>query len=575
MNSFPTLGLVLAATATALSLSIPPALAQRECTPFPQARMAATRMGPHSDLGLFTAGNFRPVIRQTKNNEDEIQDFAFVSTTATSAGPKSMLSVMISSDFGCFTKALPTKVVAGDKPVLMAAGRIDDDDRDDIAIVDGHVDPFNTPKIRIFIRGTNEGDFTQTAVIPLPRGETPVALALGLFREPKVQPTKGMPSPPKKPLDIALVSAALDLPAIAQLKGRGVVRLFRNNGKGGFEQSPPIVFSDFQPASMLASDSLRDGGHTDLVIKEAIASGTKNRVLYLKNAGNGTFADIITLLGGGDMPSFQLGKLRKDNVGDNLDIVTFDSNMTVKIFKNVGLGAFRSPSDDPDSQTIVRWNKNSEFGFADTRKELLVADFRDKQLQLRAVAKRQSGQGTQVGMLTLSFKGGPTPLLDFREVPSLTIETPNTDRGDTDSTTVTGDRPAPQAPVLAVIGGIVAQFASASSGNKGPVFGIVARHVVTETAESACGSPVAAKPVPFVPKKKLATKKEVFAKRCIGLRPVCIDGKPICSGPMTTDGACECTCPQDPPFQPDEPTVAERQFCRTASGFPVLIVFDN
>jgi hypothetical protein len=574
-----TLGIILLAAQLATPALNTPATAQSECSPFDKRPLlATTRIGPHKDIRLFVAGDFKPVTQKktSQNEEDEILDFAFVSTTETMAGPQNVLSVMISSDGGCFTQPVPSNVLAGDDPILIAAGRINDDDRDDVVIVDGHTDPFNVPKLRIFLRGINEGEFTSTT-IPLKRGERPVALALGLFREPKAPATKDV-KPPKKPLDVAIVSAAA---------GRSVLRLFFNNGKGGFDTSPlPIGdFPDFEPANMMASDTLRDGGNTDLVIKEATVSGSKRRVLYLKNAGNGTFPDVFPLVGAGELPWFQLGKFRPDTAGDNLDIITFDEDMTVKIFKNLGLGIFRPPSEKLET-IFNRWNSTNEFQFAPgIEPRFLVADFNDKQLRLKAVATQDIQGRRQQGVLTLAFDNGAIQSPHFAEIPPLAIATPGGDSDKRESETVTASRP--RSPVLNVIGGIVARFTSALSGSKGPVFGLVGRHVLTETNESACATdgPMVGKtkstPPPMKKMPLVVKSKSKPARRCNGGAPRCEDGlahpvPPICSGTFSVP--CDCVCPPDTPEDkiPEKtPGKIPRDFCETSTGFPVLLVFDN
>jgi hypothetical protein len=255
-----------------------------------------------------------------------VRDLAYVSTIRDKDRTVEALSVLLSNQNGCF-RSPPAPAVGqpptlvGENPSLIAAGKFDGDKNEDIVIGNG-LDQFNrSARLRIF-RGKGQGHFTpMSPFFPLQANEVPVAMAIGHFRS---------SSMPNKPIDLAIVSS------------KGILNILFNKGNGEFEPSQPISLGNFGPEAIVASDRFRDGGNTDLVIRG------RSAIMFLKNSGSGTFPNRQVIAGAGNVPTLLLGVLDPNDAmgnkaGDKLDIITFDRDMTLKVFVNDGSGAFNPP----------------------------------------------------------------------------------------------------------------------------------------------------------------------------------------------------------------------------------------
>ncbi|WP_027156490.1 hypothetical protein [Methylobacter luteus] len=285
-----------------------------ECTAEPG--VAITRLGKNPRL--FVSGNFH-----NKLSTAPVRDLAYVSTIRDKGRDEEALSVLLSNQDGCFrSPAVPPEgqppTPVGKNPSLIATGKFDGDDNEDIVIISG-LDQFNrSARLRVF-RGDGQGHFmpVRDPIFPLAADEVPVAMAIGHFRS-------------SNTLDIAIATA------------NGILNILHNNGNGVFEPSPPISLDNFQPEAMIASDRFRDGGKTDLVIKGG------SSIIFLQNSGDGNFRNIQKVVGAGGAPTLLLGVLdpndaKGDKPGDKLDIITYDEDMSLKVFANDGFGVFQTP----------------------------------------------------------------------------------------------------------------------------------------------------------------------------------------------------------------------------------------
>jgi hypothetical protein len=370
--------------------------------------------------GTIVQGNFHNKQVPTAKGA-ALLDLAYVSMG-------NALSVMMNKNGCFFPPAAPSEgagaMPVGVNPALIAVGMLDDNDTEDIAVVDVHTDSFNRSPLLKILLGDGCGHFkpspvlpagpdihtacemqfgssSRVAVFPLGEGESPVALTMGRFRG------KG------KPIDLAIVSR------ISQ--GDGVLRVLFNNGKGEFGDpavpSPAAIpLPGFTPAAMIASDNFRNSGEVDLVIKEA----GRGRILYLQNASDGTFPIKMPFGGSGDsaagdVASLLVGVLNgKDSGKDKLDIITYDQDMTLRVFVNDGFGSF--------AQRIVNWKNQGDFRFA-PNSQFSVFDAGDKRLRLAAVAIGSiDSRTTGEGILTLQSAATAETNRDTPEPTSPCIE---------------------------------------------------------------------------------------------------------------------------------------------------------
>jgi hypothetical protein len=343
------------------------------------AEVGVTRLTDRNPR-LFVSANFHGPDRA---GIAEPRDLAYVSTVTEEGSDRHVLSVLLSLGNGCFK--LPDKraplVVVGRSPRLMVPGDFNNDTLTDLAIVDGHVDQFTTrPTLRIVV-GTAPGVFAKPPgvdVVPLGDGESPVAIAVGHFRD-------------AKKLDVAIVSTS----TAGGTRPRGVLRLLFNNGSGEFTEGPPppIPLGDFVPSAIVASNRFRPSGDkVDLVIKEAVGPGAlgQRRILYLQNAGNGTFPSIAPFTGAGGAPVLLLGSANKhDTAGDLADVITFDNDMTLTIFVNDGLGGFNRSAPFKNSATSAT---GLEFA-GPPRFHTIWTD--DQPLRLVAAVRRPGSQSVE------------------------------------------------------------------------------------------------------------------------------------------------------------------------------------
>ena len=492
---------------------------------------------------LFIMGTF-----QKRDAREQLRDLAYVSTVPLEGTPREVVSVLLNGGEGCFRppEVPGAPIVAGREPRLMAAGAFNGDAFDDLVIVDGFVDPLNpSPTVRVLL-GEDQGRFRRPAgvdVVPLGEGETPIALAVGRFRG------------PSEPVDLAVLSTATSGTA-----PRGVLRILFNNGSGEFTAgaTPPLVLADFEPEAMVASDHFRSGGKVDLVIKEKATSG-RRRILFLQNAGNATFPTKEAVDGAGSSPVLLMGALQtRDTAGSALDIITFDTNMTLRIFVNDGLGRFNRP---------VVLNENSRFAFAGALGFAVAPAEKDRPLQLITAAARHTNPDAP-GMLVLTSDGAghfeDPAFRAFRR-----IATPPEDP--VTSTTNVFEQPVrlvPRKRSLRLSQGLVAQFLNERHGNLKPDLALVAQASEEETRAGSCtksDEPVRV-PQDVVSVAGSGEISKVCRNPSAALK--CDDLVAFCKS-RPVGGKCECACaPPDPPARPIG--------CQTIMLFrPVLVVEGN
>lgn len=498
---------------------------------------------------LMVTGRF-----QDRGAREQLRDMVYVSTVQIEGAAREVVSVLLNSGEGCFrppeTAGLGTRpIIAGRDPRLMAAGGFNDDALDDLVIVDGFTDALNpSPTLRVLL-SEGGGRFRPPAgvdVVPLGEGETPIAIAVGRFRG------------PSHPVDLAVLSTATR----RGVRPHGVLRILFNDGRGEFTAgaTAPLSLPDFEPEAMVASDQFRSGGKVDIVIKEKITAFGRKRILFLQNAGNATFPAKEAVDGAGSAPVLLVGALQtRDTAGPALDIITFDRNMTLRIFVNDGLGRFNRP---------VVLNENSRFAFAGTTVDFAVAPAEGgAPLQLITAAVRHTNPDAP-GMLVLtSDEAGHFEDPQFRAFRRIAI--PPQDA--VTSTTSVFERPfrvVPKKRSLRFSQGFVAQFLSELHGNLKPDLALVVQASEQETRAGSCtkDDPPIAPPLDL----PSATGAAAISRMCRNAADAlkCDDQVAFCQS-RPIGGKCDCECT---PPEPPKRAVG----CRTLTTFePVIVIEGN
>jgi hypothetical protein len=531
----------------------------------PLVDVAQTLFVPH-DFRLFLPHNFHTASPPSPAGIAALSDLAYVSTQTDLEGhDRQVLNILLASGDGCFAAPSqpdrhPPSLVVGDKPSLIASDTLMGDAHADIAIIDTQVDQFNrSAKLRIFA-GDGAGHFNPApgiSVFPLAEGQTPVAIATGRFRGVAM------------PVDIALAT----LPNSSPTAG-GQVILLLNDGHGEFTaSSPPISLGDLRPAAIVASDGFRAGAgsqkRVDLVVKESVStSSERNRILYLLNAGSGTFPDIkeITASGrSGNTDALLTGVLQNNSTsGNRLDIITFDEDMTPQIFVNDGLGGF-------NRRNLPTFAGNLKFAFDGAT--LSVVDLGDNTLHLLgAVITKEGKQG--MFLATADGSGGflsPPSFRQFRDLP--------TPPGGETTSFSTSASTQPPTKSLIIASSVAAQFLNASQGEK-PGLALSGHHLVTEVADKPCPPDTSRQPASARVSTAQPLAGPSMGHRCLNRPPlVCQDPgniDTVCQDPPPAFGDCFCRCVDDPGDGGDTGPPPPPTACSKSTVFPAtLIVIAN
>jgi len=281
---------------------------------FVQPTRVSTDIGP--DDRLFVSGDFH----STDGDKKPI-DIAFV----TKVNDRNVLAVLPSNGAGGFGKTFGRQtVLAGDTPRLITAARLTSQGPLSIAIVDETGGLQQQPLLKVFF-GEGQGSFKPGSELNLTGIGRPRAIATGRFRG------------AARPIDIVIAS---DIPNAAS----GQLTFLFNDGFGHFTLGN-VQPLDFAPSTIVASDRLRPERKTDLLVRDANAS----RFLYLLNideAGNFRPANNSNggfSIGAGNVDSLLVGDIAAAGASNNLDdVVTFDRDMTLKVFVNNGDELFSS-----------------------------------------------------------------------------------------------------------------------------------------------------------------------------------------------------------------------------------------
>jgi hypothetical protein len=291
---------------------------------FTQPTLVTTPFSP--DDHLFVSGDFH-----SADAAGPLQDLAFI----TKANGQNVLSVRQSNGAGGFAPidpALPA-LVAGISPSLIVAGQFVPNGPLSVAIIDAKGAIGEQPLLKIFL-GQGNGLMKAGGELPLTDIGVPSSIAVGHFRG------AGMP------LDIAVASDTTP-------PGSGKVTLLRNDGHGAFSIDPDVVVPlTFVPGALAVSSRLSASGMPDLLVRDARA----NRFQFFVNIGNGFRLPTGAHADGFFPDAGNFNALLVGNVAhgasDRLDdVVTFDSDMTLRIFVNNGSESFDvhtvAPGNDP------------------------------------------------------------------------------------------------------------------------------------------------------------------------------------------------------------------------------------
>jgi hypothetical protein len=333
----------------------------------------------------------------------------------------------------------------------------------------------------------------------------------------------------------------------------------------------------FAPGSLAASNRLRAGGKTDLLIRDANA----NRFLFLVNiepdpsafrpaiGPNQGFFD-----GAGNVDALLVGNVAHGGPHALDDVVTFDHDMTLKTFVNNGLESFAL-------RTVATAN---DPHFAGAQPPYLLADFGGGTLALAAPVVAAGGQ---VGMLLLQGDGagGFTPVTG--EVP---LQQP---RGTGTSAAVTtfvqsqGSIPGFTAADIKLRQSVVAQFRSALHGNSKPDFAVITKASAASRNGANCPGDTQHPPPPTPLRQPVTCPIEQpsdnggsFPGECPHEpHGICPPGPPDFEGPC-----CFCAESRVPPAKrcpstcdfPPGPPVPFQAVCTTTTTFtPAVSVFGN
>jgi hypothetical protein len=363
---------------------------------------------------------------------------------------------------------------------------------------------------------------------------------------------------PNMPLDIALVG---DTSQSSSGPFSGKLTLLSNDGQGGFTMGTSQVLS-FAPSSVATSSRLSPGGRADILIRDAHA----NRFLFLVNIGNGGFRLPVgpnrgLFDGAGNFDALLVGNVAHPGANPLDDVITFDSDMTLRIFVNNGLESFTlrtiAPGGDPH--------------FAGAEPPYLLADFGGGTLSLAAPVSR----GGQISLLVLQGDGaggftpatGQVPLEPVRGVSTTTLRTSFAQMTGTPAGFFNG--------IIGVRQTVVAQFRSTLHGNSKPDFAFVTKATESARTVGNCPGDTQGLPAPAPLRHARVCPQRIPDVDCPPARRPC--------APVFIGSCCRCNqsnipvgerCPSTCDFpEPITPFVA---FCDQASTFtPALTVFAN
>jgi hypothetical protein len=500
---------------------------------FVQPSLITTAVG--EDDHLFVSGDFH-----SPDGGSSLQDLAFV----TKEGGLDVLRILSANGAGGFTPSDPgpQPLLAGNSPSLMAAGLFAANAPTSLAVIDATGALGQQPVLKMFF---GQGNAVMTAGPELLLGDAgrPRAMAAGHFRGPNM------------PLDIAVVGDTSGSSA------SGVLTMLFNDGQGGFHVGQTQALS-FAPSSIATSSQLRPGGLADLVIRDAHT----NRFLFLVNVGDGGFRPAIgpnngMFDGAGDYDALLVGDVAHNGAGALDDVVTFNNDMTLKIFVNDGRESFTlrtiAPGGDPH--------------FAGAQPPYLLADFGSGVLSLAAPVSHAG----QIGLLVLQGDGaggftpatGEPPLEPVRGSPTTTLQSKFIQVTGTPVGSLTADAKIRQTAA--------AQFRSSLHGNGRPDFAFITEaREAAQTLGRCPGDNTATPPPRQLRHEAVCPERDNDPADCGGLHHT----------PCFTGICCNCNdlhiplvnrCPNNCPDFP-QPVVPFTAFCdRTSSFTPVLTVLAN
>jgi hypothetical protein len=500
---------------------------------FAQPEVVTMPMDPKADL--FVTGDFH-----TPGGRATMRDIAYVTTNSVG---RRILTVLLSTGAGGFTQNVIG--VAGANPTLIATGIFTGTDTQerptDIAIVD--VPQSGVPILKIFL-GDGTGQFTLSgSEFPLGAGDAPIAIVTGRFR--------GAGAPTE----------------IAIFRGE-MLHMLTNDGRGSFSASVQPMNVRVRAGAVATSNKLRPTGQVDLVVRDA----TANRFVFLVNIGNGAFRFANDSDGmfadAGNVDSLLLGDVNSDTLDD---VVTFDDNMAIKVFTNLGRegeGFAAGPRINPLGERNLRFSLARYF----------LEDFGEGKLGLAAAALLNNKTGLAMlhgdGMGSFSASAPGSTELNFTE-----FDTRLSGPGKPETAFLTSSIvPGPTAD-LTVTRGLAGQFRNTELGNGKPDLVFVS--TLKTAAFTAGNCPGDTQPTPPNPRPRECPAPEAF--ECPPDFPPRRGGKPAVCAPAREVACCNCasvlvngvraracpgTCntPAPPPFKP---------FCRTTRERLFLAVYAN
>jgi hypothetical protein len=503
---------------------------------FVQPSLVTTLVG--EDDHLFVSGDFH-----SGDGSSPLQDLAFI----TKESGLNVLRVLLANGAGGFAPPDPGQppLLAGNTPSLMAAGQFVANEPTALAIVDDTGGVGQQPVLKILF-GQGNGLLTVGTELALNNVGRPRAMTAGRFRGANM------------PLDIALVGDSTPSGTGAAFSGK--LTLLFNDGQGNFSVGTTQALT-FAPSAVRASSQLRPGGKADLLIRDAHA----NRFLFLVNIGNGTFRLPVgpsqgLFDGAGDFDDLLVGNVAHAGATPLDDVITFDRDMTLRIFVNNGLESFNprsvAPGGDPH--------------FAGAQPPYLLADFGSGTLALAAPVAR----GGQISLLLLQGDGaggftpstGQVPLQPVRGIPTTTVRTRFVQMNGTPVGSFSGDIQVRQT--------VAAQFRSNLHGNSKPDFAFVT--TASEAAQTVgnCPGDTQRPPQPTPLPRPITCPVKVPDPDCPPHSPhPCFTFEGDCCFCRTGDPGRQCptSC-----SIPEGPPVSFTAFCaRTSTFTPALTVFAN
>jgi FG-GAP-like repeat len=328
------------------------------------------------DDQLFVPGDFH-----SADGTSPLQDLAFI----TKASGENVLRVRQANGAGGFAAPDPGQppLLVGNSPSHMVAGQFVPNGPLGLAIIDDTGGTQQQPVLKIFL-GQGNRVLTPGGEVTIVGAGRPRAIVTGHFRGPDM------------PLDIAVVG---DTTPAGSTTASGTLTLLFNKGHGVFTVGT-IQALGFAPGSLAASNRLRAGGKTDVLIRDANA----NRFLFLINIepdpnafrpaigpNQGFFTDA------GNVDALLVGNVAHDGSDALDDVVTFDGDMTLKIFINNGQESF-------DLQPLIRPDHPN---FRGAQPPYVSADFGSGKLGLAAIVVR-GDDGIGLTLLQANDAGGFT-----------------------------------------------------------------------------------------------------------------------------------------------------------------------